>query len=53
MGEHLGGKPPNGPAAGVNAHAVALGWLGGREGGRALRKLPPHGSEDRGPGRKN
>lgn len=33
VGEHLDGRPPEGP--GKNPHAVALGRLGGQKGGRA------------------
>ncbi len=42
VGEHLNGTPLENPNEGKNPHAVALGRMGGRKGGRArAKKLSP------------
>jgi len=42
IGEHLDGTPLEDPNAGKNPHAVALGRMGGKKGGKArAAKLSP------------
>jgi hypothetical protein len=42
IGEHLDGTPLEDPDAGKNPHAVALGRIGGKKGGKArAAKLSP------------
>jgi len=42
IGEHLDGTPLEDPDAGKNPHAVALGRMGGKKGGKArAEKLSP------------
>lgn len=42
IGEHLDGRPLENPDAGKNPHAVALGRIGGKKGGKArAAKLSP------------
>lgn len=42
IGEHLDGTPLKDPNAGKNPHAVALGRMGGKKGGKArAEKLSP------------
>ena len=38
IGEHLDGSPLENPDEGKNPHAVALGKMGGRKGGKARAK---------------
>lgn len=42
IGEHMDGTPLEDPNAGKNPHAVALGRMGGKKGGKArAEKLSP------------
>ncbi len=42
IGEHIDGTPLEDPDAGKNPHAVALGRMGGKKGGKArAEKLSP------------